>query len=203
MFFSNEDKIIIQNDYEEKSCSAYKIWKNHPSRKWDYSSVKCLFQNFGETFSMGRKHGSERPSTVSVEDNMDLIDELVCSQKEQPHTHLALRKITEQTRISRSSTLRMVKKETLNSSKPWKHYKWVKGLKTEEKPALSPLDKDLKETSVKKVTYFGKQDVQNSDGICCNFMVCCNQTFFVNNSGVKVNKEKTSVDIVAKSCFLL
>ena len=72
---------------------------------------------------MGRKHGSERPSTVSVEDNMDLIDELVCSQKKQPHTHLAPRKSTEQTRISRSSTVRMVKKETLNSSWAWKHYK--------------------------------------------------------------------------------
>ena len=105
--------------------------------------------------------------------------------------------------ITKKKAVRLTKFGRTIHPKPWKHYKWVKGLKTEEKPALAPLDKDLKETSVKKVTYFGKQDVQNSDGICCNFMVCCNQTFFVNNSGVKVNKEKTSVDIVAKSCFLL
>ena len=45
MVFSNEDKIVIQNDYEEKSWSVYKIWKNHPFKKWDYSSVKHLLKN--------------------------------------------------------------------------------------------------------------------------------------------------------------
>ena len=43
--------------------------------------------------------------------NMDLIEEMVCSQGEQPHTHLATRKIAEQTGISRSSIRRMVKKK--------------------------------------------------------------------------------------------
>ena len=33
--------MIIQNNYEEKSCVAYKIFKNYPSKKWDYSSIKC------------------------------------------------------------------------------------------------------------------------------------------------------------------
>ena len=45
MVFSNEDEIIIQNDYKEKSWSTYKIGKNHPSKKWDYSSVKHLLEN--------------------------------------------------------------------------------------------------------------------------------------------------------------
>ena len=49
MVFSNEDKIIIQNDYEEKSLSAYKVWKNHPSKKWDYYSVKSLLKKFRVT----------------------------------------------------------------------------------------------------------------------------------------------------------
>ena len=61
-------------------------------------------------------YGSRRPTTVSPEENMDLIEQWVCSQEERPHTHLAPRRIAEQTRISRSSIRRMMKKETLNSS---------------------------------------------------------------------------------------
>ena len=44
ILFSNEDKIIIQSDYEEKSWSACKIWKNHPTKKLNYSSVKLLLK---------------------------------------------------------------------------------------------------------------------------------------------------------------
>ena len=47
-FFSNEEKVIIQNNYEGKNWSAYKIWKNHPLKKWDYSSVKRLLEKFTE-----------------------------------------------------------------------------------------------------------------------------------------------------------
>ena len=46
-------------------------------------------------------YGSRRPTTVSPEENMDLIEQWVCSQEERPHTHLAPRRIAEQTRISR------------------------------------------------------------------------------------------------------
>ena len=51
MVFSNEDKIVIQNDYEEKNWSVYKIWKNHPFKKWDYPSVKHLLKNSEKTGS--------------------------------------------------------------------------------------------------------------------------------------------------------
>ena len=42
---------------------------------------------------MDRRHGSGQSGTVSTEENMDLIEELVCSQGEWHHTHLAPRKI--------------------------------------------------------------------------------------------------------------
>ena len=113
MVFSNEDEITIQNDYKEKSWSTYKIGKNHPSKKWDYSSVKHLLEKFRDTGSMGRRHGSGRPRTVSTEENIDLIEEWICSQEERPHTHLTPRKIAEQTGSSWSSIWGMVRKETL------------------------------------------------------------------------------------------
>ena len=60
MVFSNEDKIIIQNDYEEKSWSACEIWNNHPSE----NGVIPL--KFRETGSMYRRYGLGQPMTVST-----------------------------------------------------------------------------------------------------------------------------------------
>ena len=92
---------------------SYNVWKNHTSKKLDYSSVKCLLKKFREISSTG--HSSGHPRTVSTEENMYLIEDLVCSHEEQPRTHLGPRKIAEQIGISRSSVRRMVKK-TLNCS---------------------------------------------------------------------------------------
>ena len=114
MVFSNEDKIIIQIDSEEKNSSAYKVWKNHPY-KWDYSS-ESLLKEFRETTSMDRRRDSGQSSTVSMEENKDLIEELACSQEERPHTHLVPRKIAEQTGTSRLSIQRMVKKRNSSST---------------------------------------------------------------------------------------
>ena len=58
MVFLKEDKIIIQNYYEEKKCSTYKIWKDHSSK----------------TGFMNRKEGSGRPRSVAT----DLTEELIC-----------------------------------------------------------------------------------------------------------------------------
>ena len=67
---------------------------------------------------MGRRHGSGCPKTVSTGKNMDLIEELVCSQEEQPHTHLPPKKTAGQAGISPSSIRRIMKKkkETFISS---------------------------------------------------------------------------------------
>ena len=52
MVFSKEDKIIIQNDYEEKGWSAYKIWKDHSSKNWTYTSLKILLERFKDSSTM-------------------------------------------------------------------------------------------------------------------------------------------------------
>ena len=45
---------------------------------------------------MDRRHSSGWPRIVSTEENMDLKEELVCSQEERSHMHLAPRKIAKQ-----------------------------------------------------------------------------------------------------------
>ena len=93
MVFSKEDKIIIQNDYEEKGWSAYKVWKDHSSKNWTYTSVKRLLKRFKDSCTMNRKEGSGQPRSVITEENTDLIEELICLQEEVPHTHLAPRQL--------------------------------------------------------------------------------------------------------------
>ena len=69
-----------------------------------------LLKKLRENSSMNKRNDLGRPRTASKEAIMDSIEELVCSQEEWFHTHLAPRK------ISCSSILGMVKKkEILNN----------------------------------------------------------------------------------------
>ena len=61
---------------------------------------------------MNRKEGSGQPRSITTVEDTELIQELICSQEEAPHTHLAPRKIAEQTGISRSSIRRMMKRRS-------------------------------------------------------------------------------------------
>ena len=68
---------------------------------------------------MDRRHASgprtvsteKNTTTVSTDENMDLLEELAYSQEERCQNRLAPRKIAEQTGISRSSFRRIVKKK--------------------------------------------------------------------------------------------
>ena len=112
MIFSNEDKIIVQNYYEEKNC-----------RLWLEAAYDCFSR---------RKHGFDR--TVGL-----------LTGRAAPYAFSTKKNC----RTNKNQSIRrMMKKETLNSSSAWKHQKWVKRLETEEKPALVPLEKDLKLISV-------------------------------------------------------
>ena len=113
MVFSKEDNVIIQNDYEEKGRSAYKIWRDRSSKNWSYTSVKRLLKRFKDSGILNRKEDSNRPGSVITEENTNLIENLICSQEEAPHTHLEPRKIVEQTGISRSSIRRMINRRRL------------------------------------------------------------------------------------------
>ena len=115
--FSKEDKIIIKNDYEETGWSPYKIWKDHSLKNWTYTSVKRLLKRFKDSGIINRKEGSGRPRSVTTEKNTDLIEEMICPQKEAPRARLGPRKIAEQTGISRLSIRRLIKKETFVNSK--------------------------------------------------------------------------------------
>ena len=84
---SEEEKVIIKNDFEEKAYTVYRIWKEHPTKGWDYSSLKRLLKRYKETGIMDRKKGSGRHRSVVTEENQEIVEELICSKEDEPHTH--------------------------------------------------------------------------------------------------------------------
>lgn len=120
MVFNFEDKAVIKNDYLEKGWGPYRIWKEHPSKGWSKGSVIRLINRFENTESMDRKKGSGRPKTATTEENADATEELICSQEEQPGTHVAPRGIKRRLGISRSSVKRVIKNRGINQFKRMK-----------------------------------------------------------------------------------
>ena len=84
MVFSMEDKAVIKNDLLEKGWNANRICTEHPAKNWNRVSVFRLLKRFQEDNSMERRPGSGRPRTVTTEENEDLVQELVCSQEDNP-----------------------------------------------------------------------------------------------------------------------
>ena len=70
MVLSYEDKIIIQNDYEEKGWTAYKIWKVHETKNWNYSSVKRLIKKLKETGTV-KNDGAPSHRAKSVQEFLE------------------------------------------------------------------------------------------------------------------------------------
>ena len=114
--FTDEDKAVIRNDYDEKGWNAYNIWKEHPSKGWVESSVRRLIRKYEETGSMDRRPGSGRPRTATTQENAEIVDEEISSQ-ETPGTHTHPRTIAEELDISHSSVRRMIDENEYNQFK--------------------------------------------------------------------------------------
>ena len=95
--FSNKDKIIIQNDYEEKAGRPKKFGRAIDPKNGIITLLSAYWKKFTETGSIDRRRDSRQPKIVSTENSMDLIEHLAFSQEQRPHTHLVPRKIAGQT----------------------------------------------------------------------------------------------------------
>ena len=120
MVFSDDDKAVIKNHYFEKGWSAYRICKEHPTKKWYKGSVQRLINQLKENGTMKRRPGSGRPRFAITPENEEIVEQLICSQEESPRTHMSPWEIERHTGIKRSSIVRMVKMDG------WKQYKWIK-----------------------------------------------------------------------------
>ena len=62
---------------------------------------------------MDRRPGSRRCRMTTMEENEKMIEELICSQGENPESYISPREIENYTGISRFSVRRMVKRKGL------------------------------------------------------------------------------------------
>jgi len=106
MVFSAEDKAIITH-YVENGYTGYRIWKENPEKNWKYSSLKGLIKRFKEEGTMERKKGSGRPRSARTAENEAYVEEMICSQEDDPGTHATPRRIAEELEISHSSVCRI------------------------------------------------------------------------------------------------
>ena len=120
MVFSDDDKAVFKNDYVEKGWSAYRICKEHPTKKWYKGSVQRLINQFKEKGTIKRRPGSGRSRSAISPENEEIVEQLICSQEESPESHVSPRQIERHTGIKRSSIVRMVKKNS------WKQYRRIK-----------------------------------------------------------------------------
>ena len=139
MVFSNEEKAVIKNDFNEKQWSAYRICKEHPTKNWNKVSVQRLLNRFKENGSMDRRSGSGRPRTATTAENEEIVEDLICSQEESPGSHMSPREIEKHTGISRSSVRRTVERKRLKQFKRLKTQRMGEGtrqIRTERASAL-------------------------------------------------------------------
>ena len=93
MVFSDDDNAVIKNDHVEKGWSAYRMCKEHPTKKWYKVSVQRLMNQFKENGTMKRRPGSGRPRSAITPENKEIVEQLICSQQESPGFHMSPREI--------------------------------------------------------------------------------------------------------------
>jgi len=116
MVFSAEDKAVIKH-YHEKGFTPYRIWKQNPEKGWDKTSVKRLIKRFEKFATMERQRGSGRPRTAVTDENEESVDDLICSQENEPGSHIHPRDIAKKLSISHSSVRRIIKAKNINQFK--------------------------------------------------------------------------------------
>jgi len=65
----------------------------------DKSSINRLLRKLRDIGTVNRLTGGGKPQSASTEETVELVDDLVLSQKDTPHTHRTVREISRQTGI--------------------------------------------------------------------------------------------------------
>ena len=73
--FSKEDKILIKSLYE---CKGYKF----PGKGWTTRSLDRLLVKLRKFGTAERRPGSGRPCSARTDENVDTVESLVLSQKD-------------------------------------------------------------------------------------------------------------------------
>jgi len=98
-----EDRSLISNLRTHKGWGSTQMIKKFPNKMWKCRVVDYLIKKIDLDGTTARKPGSARPKSAQTTENVEIVSELICSQKDTPHSQLSPREITRQTSISRLS----------------------------------------------------------------------------------------------------
>lgn len=108
---SYDDKLRIQT-LRELGFGYRTIVGKFPEKNWNLWSVKAVCKRVDERGSATvRKSCSGRPKTARTEENVKVVEDLICSQEDQPGTSRSTRLIAKDLAISERSVRRIAKKD--------------------------------------------------------------------------------------------
>ena len=129
---SPEDLNFIKLIFEEKGWYGAKICREFPSKNWNPVTVNKNIKKLRETGSIHRKPGTglyDGNRSVCTNENMEIVDDLIQSQEDQPGTHKSYSEIAIEIGGSKRSVERMVKSSGTNSF----HRDWSTEIKDDAK----------------------------------------------------------------------
>jgi hypothetical protein len=104
---SQEDLHLIKALRTEKHWGATKMMHFFPNKLWNLRTLNNIIAKIDSTGDIRRKSGSGRPKTARTAANIAAVEELICSQENEPGSHLSPRKIERETGIRRSTVIRI------------------------------------------------------------------------------------------------
>jgi len=106
-----EDRCLIKCLRLEKGWNAFQMMHEFLSRKWKKTMLNYLIRKIDKTGSADRASCSGRPRSARTHENIQTVEELVCSQEDQLGTSKSPREIARETGMLHSSVRRIVKKD--------------------------------------------------------------------------------------------
>lgn len=108
---SRDDKIRIQT-LREQGLGAKAIRSAYPEKQWSLKTLNNLCRQIDETGSaIERKKGSGRPKSARSAENIAKVQELICSQEDQPGTSKSTREAARVVGISERSVRNIAKSD--------------------------------------------------------------------------------------------
>ena len=92
-FYSYEEKVIVKYRQIKYNYGSTRIGNDYSEYEWNVNGIKKLLKKIDETGDVARKEGSGRPKSVRTEENIEQVEEMILSKKDQPETHSTLAEI--------------------------------------------------------------------------------------------------------------
>jgi len=105
-----DDKALILALRVQKRWNIDELILEFPNKQWKRQTLYYLVRKIYQTGSAARLSGSGRRRTARTAANIEIVDNMICSQDDNPGTSKSPREIARETGMSRSSVRRVAKR---------------------------------------------------------------------------------------------